>query len=102
MTRGVEGFHFGRYDVRVPSEQDLAEGRNIRVIELNGMTSEATNMYDPKHGVVFAWKTLFTLWRLIFEIAAENRNLGHKPDSVWKVASLMIGYLSGKSSKELG
>ncbi|MEM9160910.1 MAG: VTT domain-containing protein, partial [Verrucomicrobiota bacterium] len=102
MTRGVEGFYFGRYDIRVPSEDDLAAGRNIRIIELNGMTSEATNMYDPKHGLGFAYRTLFHLWGKIFEIAAENRKRGYKPDSVWRLSSLIFGYVSGKSSKELG
>ncbi|MBC2594731.1 alpha/beta fold hydrolase [Ruficoccus amylovorans] len=77
-----EGFYFGRYDVRVPSEEDLRAGQNLTVIELNGVSSEATWIYDPKHSVLFAWRTLFEQWRLAFEIAAWNRQEGHRPLSL--------------------
>lgn len=76
ISRRFEGFYFGRYDVRVPSAADLSAGRGFKVIELNGATSEATHIYDPRYGVVSAWRTLFQQWSLLFEIAAENRALG--------------------------
>ena len=76
-----EGFYFGRYDVRVPSEEDLRAGRNLSVIELNGVSSEATWIYDPKHPVGFAWRTLFEQWRIAFRIAAWNREHGHGPET---------------------
>ena len=49
MSRGVDGFYLGGNYIRVPSEEDLTNGQNIRIIELNGRTSESTNIYDPKH-----------------------------------------------------
>ena len=49
MSRRVDGFYFGGKDIRVPSEEDLTNGQNIRKIEPNGLTSELTNIYDPKH-----------------------------------------------------
>ncbi len=76
ISRRFEGFYFGRYDLRVPSADDLRQGRAFKVIELNGATSEATHIYDPRYGVVKAWRTLFEQWSLLFEIAAENRALG--------------------------
>ncbi len=76
ISRGFEGFYFGRYDVVAHSEEDLRQGRNFKVIELNGATSEATHIYDPRYGVLFAWRTLFEQWRILFSIAVENRSRG--------------------------
>ena len=70
------GFCFGRFDLRVPSAGHLAAGRGIAVIELNGVTSEATNIYDPSIGLLDAYRILFRQWDLAFQIGAENRALG--------------------------
>ncbi len=79
-----EGFYFGRFDVRVPSEDDLQAGRNISILELNGISSEATWIYDPKHSVWYGWRTLLEQWRIAFAIASANRAHGHKPQGHWK------------------
>ncbi len=49
IARSFDGFFFGRFDIRVPSRQDFMAGRNIKIVELNGVTSEATHIYDPKY-----------------------------------------------------
>jgi hypothetical protein len=41
------GLGFGRFDLRYASPDDLAQGRNLCVIEINGISSEATHAYDP-------------------------------------------------------
>jgi len=76
VSRRYEGFYFGRYDVRSASVEELQKGRDFKVIELNGLTSEATHVYDPRHGVVDAWKVFYEQWRLAFAIGAENRRRG--------------------------
>ncbi len=86
-----EGFYFGRYDVRVPSVEDLQAGRNLSVIELNGVSSEATWIYDPRHSVLFAWRTLFEQWRMAFKIAAWNRAHGHRPETCRRTARAILG-----------
>lgn len=69
------GFCFGRYDVRAESWTALQEGR-FTVIELNGVTSEATSIYDPAHRLADAVGILRRQWRRCFEVAAANRALG--------------------------
>jgi membrane protein DedA with SNARE-associated domain len=76
VSARFEGFYFGRYDLIAPSEEHLRRGEGLKVIELNGATSEATHIYDPRYGVLRAWSTLFRQWRLLFEIAAQNRARG--------------------------
>jgi hypothetical protein len=74
-----DGFFFGRFDVRVPSRQDLMAGRNLKIVELNGVTSEATHIYDPKLSLFDAYRVLFQQWRIAFEIGDLNRALGTRP-----------------------
>lgn len=76
LSKCFDGFFFGRYDLRVPSVEHLRRGEGLKVIELNGATSEATHIYDPRHGPLYGWATLCRQWRLLYEIAAENRARG--------------------------
>jgi membrane protein DedA with SNARE-associated domain len=70
------GFYFGRFDVRAASVEDFLERGEFRILELNGVTSESTNIYDPGHGLWSAYRVLAAQWRLAFEIGAENRRRG--------------------------
>ncbi len=72
ISRKYDGFYFGRYDIRTPSVEDFQQGRNFKIIELNGVSSEATDCYDPKHGLLGAYRILLPQWRLCYAIAAQN------------------------------
>ncbi len=78
VSRGYPGFWFGRYDVRALSWEALRAG-NFTVVELNGATSEATSIYDPRHNLLTAYRTLFRQWAVLFRIAEVNRNAGAAP-----------------------
>ena len=82
IARTFDGFFFGRFDVRVPSRQDFMAGRNLKIVELNGVTSEATHIYDPKLNLFDAYRALFQQWRIAFEIGDLNRVRGIQPASV--------------------
>jgi membrane protein DedA with SNARE-associated domain len=79
VTRNFHGFYFGRYDIRVAAVEDFKQGRNFKVVELNGVTSEATSIYDPGNSLWQAYRVLFKQWRMAFEIAAQNVAAGAKP-----------------------
>jgi hypothetical protein len=76
VARGFEGFYLGRFDIRAPSDEDLSAGRNLKVLEVNGVTSEPTHMYDPKHNYFYGLRELIQHWRRAFEIGAQNRARG--------------------------
>ena len=82
IARSFDGFFFGRFDIRVPSRQDFMAGRNMKIVELNGVTSEATHIYDPKLSLFEAYRVLFRQWRIAFEIGDLNRTRGIRPASV--------------------
>jgi membrane protein DedA with SNARE-associated domain len=75
-------FFIGRYDVRYDTAENLKAGRGFQIVELNGATSEATNIYDPRNSLRSAYATLFRQWRLVFSIAAANRRRGTPPASL--------------------
>jgi hypothetical protein len=72
----VPGFYFGRLDVMYDAFEDLEQGKNFLVVELNGAASEPTHIYDPKHSLFFAWKELARHITYMYEISVINYNLG--------------------------
>jgi len=89
IARAVPGFYFGRFDLRCPSVDALRAGRDLKVIELNGVTSEATHIYEPGASLLAAWRTLFAQWRLAFEIARENVDRGARPARLRHLVGLL-------------
>ena len=87
---GIPGFHFGRFDIRAESFDDLKRGAKLTIIELNGVTSESTNIYDPRHSLIDAYRILFAQWRLAFEIGSENIRRGETPTTARQLASLIL------------
>jgi pimeloyl-ACP methyl ester carboxylesterase len=92
LARPFAGFYFGRFDLRVPSTTALIEGRGLKVLELNGVTSEPTHIYDPAVPLIEAYRALFRQWRLAFEIGAENVERGARPATLAELARLGLAY----------
>jgi len=91
ISRGYKGFYFGRFDLRAASFESLMRGEEFKIIELNGVTSESTNIYDKRYSLLDAYGILFKQWRMAFEIGAENQKLGAKPTSVTDLVRLLLG-----------
>ncbi len=92
LSKSFDGFYFGRYDVRVTSFAEFTRGLGFKVIELNGVTSEATHIYDPSVTLCDAYRALFEQWSLAFEIGAENVCRGATLTSLWALARLLLEY----------
>jgi hypothetical protein len=87
ISQKITGFYIGRYDIRYASEDDLRAGKNFQIIELNGASSEATNIYDARNSLFDAYRTLFKQWDLVFGIGAANCRRGCVPTKlalVWR------------------
>ncbi|MBO0322668.1 D-alanine--D-alanine ligase [Muricauda sp. CAU 1633] len=70
-------FHYGRLDVLYNSFEELCEGKNFCVIEINGAGGEATHIYDPKHSLFFAWREITKHWGFMNEVSILNHKKGH-------------------------
>src|SRR5436190_18915763 len=87
ISRRIPGFYVGRYDIRYENEDDFKQGRNFQIVELNGASSEATNIYDARNSLISAYRTLFRQWKLVFAIGAANRARGCRPSplrTLWR------------------
>ena len=82
LARAMPDFHFGRIDVRFESIASLRRGTGFRVIEINGVTSEPTHIWDPRTRLLDAWRTQFFHYGAAFRIGRANRARGFKPPSI--------------------
>jgi membrane protein DedA with SNARE-associated domain len=96
IARSFDGFFIGRFDVRYTSVHRFKAGEDLGIVELNGATSEATNVYDPTWSLWQAYRVLFAQWSLVFRIGAANRRLGHVPATLGRLARLATTHLMTK------
>ncbi len=75
----VRGFHYGRFDLKVKSMEDLYNGQNIKILELNGVWSEPAHIYDPNYKLWRAYKDLFWHWNTMSKISIQQSKKGIMP-----------------------
>ena len=88
IARNFPGFYFGRFDIRSESV-DAFERGEFEILELNGVTAEATHIYDPSVSLLAAYRVLFRQWRIAFEIGAANRQLGQQTTTCRELIALI-------------
>jgi hypothetical protein len=72
LSKQLEGFYYGRFDLRCSSIEDLVAGR-VKVMELNGCGAEPAHIYQPGYSF---WKAVYEMmdhWENIYTIAMENK-----------------------------
>lgn len=81
ILKEFEGFYYGRFDLKVKSITDLYEGKNIKVLELNGVNADAAHIFDPNYKLLKAYKDVAWHWKRISDIAGHNSDIGFEPCS---------------------
>ncbi|HLP64964.1 D-alanine--D-alanine ligase [Flavobacterium sp.] len=72
----IPEFYFGRLDVMYHNWNELEQGKNFSIVEVNGAASEPTHIYDPKHSIFFAWKELARHITYMYQISVANHKRG--------------------------
>ncbi|WP_259069494.1 NRDE family protein [Mucilaginibacter sp. X4EP1] len=72
VCQEIPEFYFGRMDLMYDNWEELCEGKNFAIVELNGAGSEPTHIYDPKHSIFFAWKEIIRHWKLLNDVSRIN------------------------------
>ena len=75
MSKKIDGFYFGRFDLRCATLEDLYNG-NVKILELNGCGAEPAHIYHPGYSLFKAIGVLLEHWKNIFLIAQENARRG--------------------------
>ncbi|MEC7772495.1 MAG: D-alanine--D-alanine ligase [Bacteroidota bacterium] len=73
----MKGFYYGRLDVLYHTFEELCQGKNFSIIEVNGAGGEATHIYDPKHSLFWAWREVAHHWGMMCDISIANKKAGH-------------------------
>ena len=98
------GFNFGRLDVKAHSEEAFQAGEFV-VIEVNGIASLPTHMFDPKNTLARAYRIFLDHGKWLVKIAAEHR---HQPmelstyTEIWQRAKTNYQVLNDIHDKALG
>jgi hypothetical protein len=75
ISKQIEGFYFGRFDLRCKSIEHLRSG-DVKVMELNGCGAEPAHIYEPGFSIFKGIGVMLEHWRNIYHIALENRKRG--------------------------
>ncbi|NIJ52276.1 hypothetical protein [Dyadobacter arcticus] len=76
ISIGIDGFYYGRYDLRCSNLDDFYQGKNIKIMELNGAGAEPAHIYDPAFSIWEGWKVLLHHWKVLYEISILNHKNG--------------------------
>jgi hypothetical protein len=76
LGKSIPGFHYGRFDLRCKSIDDLKQGVNIQILELNGAGAEPAHIYQPGFSLFKAYSVLFHHFSVLYEISRQNNRLG--------------------------
>jgi hypothetical protein len=68
----IPEFYFGRLDIRFNTFEELEQGVNFSIIELNGVKSEPTHIYDTKHSFWYGQAEIFRHQIIMYEIVKRN------------------------------
>ncbi len=79
LAKGLPEFHFGRFDVRFESFEQVQQGLGFTIVEINGAGAESTHIWDRSTGLLQAWRDLMRQYRWLYSIGAANRARGFKP-----------------------
>jgi hypothetical protein len=95
IARNFPGFYVGRFDVRYTDAEGFKAGRDLAIVELNGVSSESTNVYDPSWSLLAAYRTLFLQWSLLYRIGSANRERGHASTGAMALLRIVFDYYRG-------
>ena len=101
VARHFQGFFIGRFDLRYSDVEAFRAGRGFAVVELNGVTGESTNLYDPSWSLWAAYRTLFRQWALLYAIGAANRRRGARPTGALALLRLVWAAYRGPRAEAL-
>ena len=90
----IPGFYQGRFDLKVTDIESLYKGENIRILELNGVTSEPGHIYDPKLNLFKAYRDTAYNMKIMSDISIENMKLGVQVTPFKRMLKLIISHFS--------
>jgi hypothetical protein len=76
ISNDIGQFHYGRYDLKCSSLEDLKAGKNFVILEFNGTGSEPNHVYDCGMSYSEALKEIARHWNDLYAIGKINAKRG--------------------------
>lgn len=92
IATAIPELHFCRFDIRFDDLDRFLAGDDLKIVEINGASAEATHIWDASMTLMEAYRVLFEQFRTLFEIGAANRRRGNRPLSVWRFFCELFTY----------
>lgn len=76
FLKGLDGFEYGRFDLKCESISDLETFEHIKIIEFNGLAAEPIVIYDSSVGYFNSLGIFIKHWKRLINISKFNRTRG--------------------------
>ena len=76
LNKQMEGWFYGRLDIKYNSFDELKKGENFKILEINGILAEPTHIYDASIKGATYFKAVNAIknnWKIVSIIAVQNR-----------------------------
>ena len=88
ISRQIDGFYFGRFDIKCNSIDDLKKGKHVTILELNGSGAAVAHIYQPGYSFIKAQFEITRHYKMMYLAAKANHKKG-------------VPYMSLKSFKQV-
>jgi hypothetical protein len=74
INNQIKGWFYGRLDIKYDTFEKVKQGKNFKILEINGIISEPTHIYDPTSGASYfdALISIRKHWSIMNNIARKN------------------------------
>lgn len=76
ISKEINGFYFGRFDIKCNSLEELTHKINFKIIELNGAGSIPAHIFDPNYSFFKAQQDLLFHIYVMYKISKINHTKG--------------------------
>lgn len=78
LNTQIPELHFGRYDLKCKSIEDLKNLKNFAIMEINGVSAEPAHIYQANYSFIKAEKELLKQWNVLYKISKVQISKGIK------------------------
>ncbi|WP_334057218.1 D-alanine--D-alanine ligase [Polaribacter sp. P097] len=73
LSKSIKGWFYGRIDLKYNDFSEVENGENFKILEINGIISEPTHIYDAQNSTYFkALKSIRNHWKYLYNISMIN------------------------------
>ena len=75
VCKQIKGWYYGRLDIKYKDYDSLLKAKDFKILEVNGIISEPTHIYDASHknaSFINALKAINNHWEIMSDIAIKN------------------------------